>query len=100
MLKSKILIISTMILFILSISAVNAENVTSSMVNDTVNNEFHVIDGKYLEYNNSENGKNLNDTSNVLYDGKDGSVLENKTVMMLFLSMVGIILLYLKKNLK
>jgi hypothetical protein len=31
-----------------------------------------------LEYNNSENGKNLNDTSNVLYDGKDGSVLENK----------------------
>ena len=78
MLKSKILIISTMILFILSISAVNAENVTSSMVNDTVNNEFHVIDGKYLEYNNSENGKNLNDTSNVLYDGKDGSVLENK----------------------
>ena len=48
------------------------------MVNDTVNNEFHVIDGKYLEYNNSENGKNLNDTSNVLYDGKDGSVLENK----------------------
>ena len=33
---------------------------------------------KYLEYNNSENGKNLNDTSNVLYDGKDGSVLENK----------------------
>ena len=78
MLKSKILIISTMILFILSISAVNAENVTSSMVNDTVNNEFHVIDGEYLEYNNSENGKNLNDTSNVLYDGKDGSVLENK----------------------
>ena len=78
MLKSKILIISTMILFILSISAVNAENVTSSMVNDTVNNEFHVIDGKYLEYNNSENGKNLNDTSNVLYDGKDRSVLENK----------------------
>ena len=78
MLKSKILIISTMILFILSISAVNAENVTSSMVNDTVNNEFHVIDGKYLEYNNSENGKNLNDTSNVLYNGKDGSVLENK----------------------
>ena len=78
MLKSKILIISTMILFILSISAVNAENVTSSMVNDTVNNEFHVIDGKYLKYNNSENGKNLNDTSNVLYDGKDGSVLENK----------------------
>lgn len=78
MLKSKILIISTMILFILFISAVNAENVTSSMVNDTVNNEFHVIDGKYLEYNNSENGKNLNDTSNVLYDGKDGSVLENK----------------------
>jgi len=78
MLKSKILIISTMILFILSISAVNAENVTSSMVNDTVNNEFHVIDGKYLEYNNSENGKNLNDISNVLYDGKDGSVLENK----------------------
>ncbi|WP_400198333.1 Ig-like domain-containing protein [Methanobrevibacter smithii] len=78
MLKSKILIISTMILFILSISAVNAENVTSSMVNDTVNNEFHVIDGKYLEYNNSENGKNLNDASNVLYDGKDGSVLENK----------------------
>ena len=78
MLKSYILIISTMILFILSISAVNAENVTSSMVNDTVNNEFHVIDGKYLEYNNSENGKNLNDTSNVLYDGKDGSVLENK----------------------
>ena len=78
MLKSKILIISTMILFILSISAVNAENVTSSMVNDTVNNEFHVIGGKYLEYNNSENGKNLNDTSNVLYDGKDGSVLENK----------------------
>ena len=78
MLKSKILIISTMILFILSISAVNAENVTSSMVNDTVNNEFHVIDGKYLEYNNSENGKNLNDTSNVLYGGKDGSVLENK----------------------
>ena len=78
MLKSKILIISTMILFILSISAVNAENVTSSMVNDTVNNEFHVIDGKYLEYNNSENGKNLNDTSNVLYDGKNGSVLENK----------------------
>ena len=78
MFKSKILIISTMILFILSISAVNAENVTSSMVNDTVNNEFHVIDGKYLEYNNSENGKNLNDTSNVLYDGKDGSVLENK----------------------
>ena len=48
------------------------------MINDTVNNEFHVIDGKYLEYNNSENGKNLNDTSNVLYDGKDGSVLENK----------------------
>ena len=78
MLKSKILIISTMILFIISISAVNAENVTSSIVNDTVNNEFHVIDGKYLEYNNSENGKNLNDTSNVLYDGKDGSVLENK----------------------
>ena len=78
MLKSKILIISTMILFILFISAVNAENVTSSMVNDTVNNEFHIIDGKYLEYNNSENGKNLNDTSNVLYDGKDGSVLENK----------------------
>ena len=78
MLKSKILIISTMILFILSISAVNAENVTSSMVNDTVNNEFHVIDGKYLKYNNSENGKNLNDTSNVLYDGKNGSVLENK----------------------
>ena len=78
MLKSKILIISTMILFILSISAVNAENVTSSMVNDTVNNEFHVIDRKYLEYNNSENGKNLNDTSNVLYGGKDGSVLENK----------------------
>ena len=31
-----------------------------------------------MEYNNSENGKNLNDTSNVLYDGKDGSVLENK----------------------
>ena len=78
MLKSKILIISTMILFILSISAVNAENVTSSMVNDTVNNEFHINDGKYLEYNNSENGKNLNATSNVLYDGKDGSVLENK----------------------
>ena len=78
MLKSKILIISTMILFIISISAVNAENVTSSIVNDTVNNEFHIIDGKYLEYNNSENGKNLNDTSNVLYDGKDGSVLENK----------------------
>ena len=67
MLKSKILIISTMILFIISISAVNAENVTSSMVNDTVNNEFHIIDGK-----------NLNATSNVLYDGKDGSVLENK----------------------
>ena len=78
MLKSKILIISTMILFIISISAVNAENVTSSMVNDTVNNEFHINDGKYLEYNNSENGKNLNATSNVLYDGKDGSVLENK----------------------
>ena len=78
MLKSKILIISTMILFIISISAVNAENVTSSIVNDTVNNEFHIIDGKYLEYNNSENGKNLNATSNVLYDGKDGSVLENK----------------------
>ena len=78
MLKSKILIISTMILFILSISAVNAENVTSSMINDTVNNEFHIIDGKYLEYNNSENGKNLNYTSNVLYDGKNGSVLENK----------------------
>ena len=78
MLKSKILIISTMILFILSISAVNAENVTSSMVNDTVNNEFHVIDGKYLEYNNSENGKNLNDTSNVLYDGKNEEFLENK----------------------
>ena len=78
MLKSKILIISTMILFILSTSAVNAENVTSSRINDTVNNEFHVIDGKYLEYNNSENGKNLNDTSNVLYNGKDGSVLENK----------------------
>ena len=78
MFKSKILIISTMILFIISISAVYAENVTSSMVNDTVNNEFHVIDGKYLEYNNSENGKNLNDTSNVLYGGKDGSVLENK----------------------
>lgn len=67
MLKSKILIISTMILFILSISAVNAENVTSSMVNDTVNDEFHITDGK-----------NLNATSNVLYDGKDGSVLENK----------------------
>ena len=67
MLKSKILIISTMILFIISISAVNAENVTSSMVNDTVNNEFHITDGK-----------NLNATSNVLYDGKDGSVLENK----------------------
>ena len=67
MLKSKILIISTMILFIISISAVNAENVTSSMVNDTVNNEFHIIDGK-----------NLNATFNVLYDGKDGSVLENK----------------------
>ena len=33
---------------------------------------------EYLEYNNSENGKNLNDTSNVLYGGKDGSVLENK----------------------
>ena len=78
MLKCKILIISTMILFIISISAVNAENVTSSMVNDTVNNEFHINDGKYLEYNNSENGKNLNATSNVLYDGKDGSVLENK----------------------
>ncbi len=78
MLKSKILIISTMILFILSISAVNAENVTSSMVNDTVNNEFHVIDGKYLEYNNSENGKNLNDASNVLYDGKNEEFLENK----------------------
>ena len=78
MLKSKILIISTMILFIISISAVNAENVTSSMVNDTVNNEFHVIDGKYLEYNNSENGKNLNDTSNVLYDGKNEEFLENK----------------------
>lgn len=78
MLKSKILIISTVILFILSISAVNAENVTSSMVNDTVNNEFHVIDGKYLEYNNSENGKNLNDTSNVLYDGKNEEFLENK----------------------
>ena len=31
-----------------------------------------------MEYNNSENGKNLNDTSNVLYDGKDGNVLENK----------------------
>lgn len=67
MLKSKILIISTMILFILAISAVNAENVTSSMVNDTVNDEFHITDGK-----------NLNATSNVLYDGKDGSVLENK----------------------
>ena len=78
MFKSKILIISTMILFIISISAVNAENVTSSMVNDTVNNEFHVIDGKYLEYNNSENGKNLNDTSNVLYDGKNEEFLENK----------------------
>ena len=78
MLKSKILIISTMILFIISISAVNAENVTSGMVNDTVNNEFHVIDGKYLEYNNSENGKNLNDTSNVLYDGKNEEFLENK----------------------
>ena len=78
MLKSKILIISTMILFILSISAVNAENVTSSMVNDTVNNEFHVIDGKYLEYNNSENGKNLNNASNVLYDGKNEEFLENK----------------------
>ena len=78
MLKSKILIISTMILFIISISAVYAENVTSSMVNDTVNNEFHVIDGKYLEYNNSENGKNLNDTSNVLYDGKNEEFLENK----------------------
>lgn len=67
MLKSKILIISTMILFILSISAVNAENVTSSMVNDTVNDEFYITDGK-----------NLNATSNVLYDGKDGGVLENK----------------------
>ena len=78
MFKSKILIISTMILFIISISAVYAENVTSSMVNDTVNNEFHVIDGKYLEYNNSENGKNLNDTSNVLYDGKNEEFLENK----------------------
>ena len=78
MLKSKILIISTMILFILSISAVNAENVTSSMINDTVNNEFHINDGKYLEYNNSENGKNLNDTSNVLYDGKNEEFLENK----------------------
>ena len=78
MLKSKILIISTMILFILSISAVNAENVTSSIVNDTVNNEFHIIDGKYLEYNNSENGKNLNDASNVLYDGKNKEFLENK----------------------
>ena len=78
MLKSKILIISTMILFIISISAVNAENVTSSMVNDTVNNEFHINDGKYLEYNNSENGKNLNDTSNVLYDGKNEEFLENK----------------------
>ena len=78
MLKSKILIISTMILFIISISAVNAENVTSSIVNDTVNNEFHIIDGKYLEYNNSENGKNLNDASNVLYDGKNKEFLENK----------------------
>ena len=78
MLKSKILIISTMILFIISISAVYAENVTSSMVNDTVNNEFHINDGKYLEYNNSENGKNLNDTSNVLYDGKNEEFLENK----------------------
>ena len=78
MLKSKILIISTMILFIISISAVNAENVTSGMVNDTVNNEFHINDGKYLEYNNSENGKNLNDTSNVLYDGKNEEFLENK----------------------
>ena len=78
MLKIKILIISTMILFILSISAVNAENVTSSIVNDTVNNEFHIIDGKYLEYNNSENGKNLNDASNVLYDGKNKEFLENK----------------------
>ena len=67
MLKSKILIISTMILFIISISAVNAENVTSSMVNDTVNDEFHITVGK-----------NLNATSNVLYDGKYGSVLENK----------------------
>ena len=67
-----------MILFILSISAVNAENVTSSIVNDTVNNEFHIIDGKYLEYNNSENGKNLNDASNVLYDGKNKEFLENK----------------------
>lgn len=57
MLKSKILIISTMILFILSILAVNAENVTSSMVNDTVNNEFHVIDGKYLEYITVKMGK-------------------------------------------
>ena len=37
------------------------------MVNDTVNDEFHITDGK-----------NLNATSNVLYDGKDGSVLENK----------------------
>ena len=78
MLKSKILIISTMILFIISISAVNAENVTSSIVNDTVNNEFHIIDGKYLEYNNSENGKNLNDASNVLYDGKNKEFLEDK----------------------
>ena len=78
MLKSKILIISTMILFIISISAVNAENVTSGMVNDTINNEFHINDGKYLEYNNSENGKNLNDTSNVLYDGKNEEFLENK----------------------
>ena len=78
MLKSKILIISTMILFIISISAVNAENVTSGMVNDTVNNKFHINDGKYLEYNNSENGKNLNDTSNVLYDGKNEEFLENK----------------------
>ena len=31
-----------------------------------------------MEYNNSENGKNLNDTSNVLYDGKNEEFLENK----------------------
>ena len=89
-----------MILFILSISAVNAENVTSSMINDTVNNQFHVIDGKYLEYNNSENGKNLNDTSMCYMMEKMEAFQKIKTVMMLFLSMMGIILLYLKKSLK
>ena len=78
MFKGKTLTILTITLFILSISAVNAENVTSSMVNDTLSDEFHITEEKCVEYNNNEIGENLNVASNDLDNRSNKGFSENK----------------------